>query len=91
MVAQVEETVTVGTSAQTKPYNYFTPSGELTGFEIEMLQEIDKRLEDYGFKYETTEFASLFAGVDAGKIDMIANWLGEMPGRREKYLFSLYS
>lgn len=87
---QAQETVTVGISAQSKPYNYYDETKELTGFEIEMLEEVDKRLEDYQFTYLTTEFASLFAGLDAGTFDLIMNNIGEKPERREKYLFSLY-
>lgn len=87
---QAQETVTVGISAQSKPYNYYDDSNELTGFEIELLEEVDKRLEDYQFTYRTTEFASLFAGLDAGTFDLITNNIGEKPDRREKYLFSLY-
>ena len=82
--------VTVGISAQSKPYNYHDENGKLTGLEIELLEEIDKRLEGYEFEYKTTEFASLFAGLDSGTFDLIANNIGEKPERREKYLFSLY-
>lgn len=85
-----QETVLVGISAQSKPYNYFSEDNELTGFEIELLEEVDVRLEDYAFEYTTTEFASLFAGLDAGTFDLITNNIGEKPERREKYLFSQY-
>ena len=88
--AHAAETVKVGISAQSKPYNYHDDNGELTGFEIEVLEEVDQRLDDYSFTYDTTEFASLFAGLDAGKFDVIANNIGEKDERREKYLFSLY-
>lgn len=85
-----QETVTVGISAQSKPYNYYGEDNELTGFEIELLEEVDARLEDYTFEYRTTEFASLFAGLDAGTFDLITNNIGEKTERREKYLFSQY-
>lgn len=88
--AVAQETVTVGISAQSKPYNYYDDNKQLTGFEIELLEEIDSRLEDYQFDYRTTEFASLFAGLDAGTFDVITNNIGEKTERREKYLFSNY-
>lgn len=88
--AIAQETVTVGISAQSKPYNYYDDNKQLTGFEIELLEEIDQRLEAYHFDYRTTEFASLFAGLDAGTFDLITNNIGEKPDRREKYLFSNY-
>lgn len=85
-----QETVKVGVSAQSKPYNYYDENNQLTGFEIELLEEIDQRLEEYVFEYSTTEFASLFAGLDAGTFDIITNNIGEKTERRDKYLFSKY-
>ncbi|MGX7091463.1 ABC transporter substrate-binding protein/permease [Hutsoniella sourekii] len=87
---QAAQEVTVAVSAQSKPYNYHNDKQELTGFEIDLLKEIDQRLDAYQFNYETTEFASLFAGLDAGKFDLIANNIGDKEERREKYLFSQY-
>ncbi|UUX34633.1 ABC transporter substrate-binding protein/permease [Fundicoccus culcitae] len=84
-----QETITIGISGQTKPLNYFEDN-ELTGFEIDMLNEIDARLDDVEFEFVTTEFASLFAGLDSGQFDIVANNLGENAERREKFLFSLY-
>lgn len=84
-----EKVVTVGTSGQTKPLNYFEDN-ELTGFEIDLLTAIDERLDNITFEYEITEFASLFAGLDSGQFDLVTNNLGENEERREKFLFSLY-
>lgn len=89
--AQVQaQTVVVGTSGQTKPMDYFDEKHELTGFEIDVLKEIEKRSTDLQFKFETTEFASLFAGLDAKKFDLVVNNLGENADRRKKYLFAHY-
>lgn len=82
--------VVVGTSGQTKPLNFFSDDNELTGIEIDILDEIDRRMDSIEIEYETAEFASLFAGLDAGKFDLLANNLGESGDRREKFLFSLY-
>lgn len=81
---------TVGTSGQTKPLDYFNENNELVGVEIDILKEIENRLEDVTFKYDITEFASLFAGLDSGQFDLVCNNLGENAERREKFLFSLY-
>lgn len=87
---EAKETIVVGTSGQTKPLNYFDGQNKLTGFEIELLNKIEQDLGDIEFKYEITEFASLFAGLDSNKFDLVANNLGEAKERREKYLFSKY-
>src|SRR5690625_4901233 len=85
---QEKEVITIGISTQSKPYNYYDENNELAGFEIDLLKAIEQDLEDYTFEYEITEFASLFAGIDSKKFDLIANNIGENPERREKYLFS---
>lgn len=87
---QEKEVITIGVSAQSKPYNYYDENNELAGFEIDLFKAIEQELDDYVFEFEITEFASLFAGVDSGKFDLIANNIGENPERREKYLFSEY-
>ena len=81
-------TYTVAVSGQTTPFNYYNENGELDGYEIAMLKEIDERLPDLQFEYTTTEFASLFAGLDSGQFDLILNNITDKPERREKYLFS---
>lgn len=85
---QENEQITVGISAQSKPYNYYDEANELAGFEIDLFQAIEEELDGYTFNFEITEFASLFAGVDSGKFDLIANNIGESAERREKYLYS---
>ncbi|MFD2727852.1 ABC transporter substrate-binding protein/permease [Enterococcus camelliae] len=85
-----KQVVIVGTSGQTKPMDYFNDKNELTGFEIDVLKEIEKRSNTLTFQYETAEFASLFAGLDSKKFDLVVNNLGESGDRRKKYLFSLY-
>lgn len=81
-------TYTVALSGQTTPFNYYNENNELDGYEVAMLKEIDERLPDLQFEYTTTEFASLFAGLDSGQFDLILNNITDKPERREKYLFS---
>lgn len=87
--AAEHQSIIVGTSGQTKPMDYFDKDKNLTGIEIDILKEIERR-SDLHFKYEITEFPSLFAGLDSKKFDLVVNNLGEGDDRREKYLFSKY-
>lgn len=87
---KAETVYTVGTSGQTKPLNYFDEEGELIGLEVDILKEMDNRMDDVSFEWEITEFASLFAGLDSGQFDLLHNNLGENEERREKFLFGLY-
>lgn len=77
----------VAVAATPKPYNYLDKDGKLTGYEIDMINELAKRT-GYTVKYEVTEFPSLFAGLDAGRYNVIAGNISKKPERVEKYLFS---
>jgi len=61
--------VVVGTSADYEPYEFVDESGKFTGFDIELMTEIAKRM---GVELEWTDmpFDSLIAAVQEGKIDM---------------------
>lgn len=87
--SQASETVYhIALTGATKPFNYFDDNNQLAGYEVDMFKEIDSRLDDVSFDYTTTEFQSLFAGLDGGQFDLIANNITDKPERREKYLFS---
>lgn len=78
----------VATGAQPKPYTYLDDNDELTGYDIEILKEIDKRLDDVEFEFQVAEFPALFAGLDSGRFNIVANNLSATDERREKYDFS---
>ncbi|MFT4231415.1 MAG: transporter substrate-binding domain-containing protein [Leucobacter sp.] len=80
--------ILVATGAQPKPYTYLDDNDELTGYDIEILKEIDKRNDDIEFEFQTAEFPALFAGLDSGRFDVVANNLSATDERREKYDFS---
>lgn len=82
------EVLLVGTSGSVRPYTYRDDSDELTGYDIELLKLIDEKLDDVDFKFEVTDFPALFAGLDSGRFDLVANNLSTTEERREKYDFS---
>jgi L-cystine transport system substrate-binding protein len=43
----------------------------LTGLEVEILKEIDRRLPQYEIEFETAEYASFFAGLRAKRYDLV--------------------
>jgi polar amino acid transport system substrate-binding protein len=61
--------IKVGTSADYPPFEYIDESGKKAGFDIDLMEEIAKRL---GVKIEWVDmpFDSLIAGVQEGKIDI---------------------
>lgn len=78
----------VGTGAQPKPYTYLDENDELTGYDIELLKKVDEKLDDIELEFQVAEFPALFAGLDAGRYDIVANNLSATDERREKYDFS---
>ena len=66
---QVANKVVVGTSADYPPYEYIDETGTMTGFDIELMEEIAKRM-GVAVEWQDMPFDSLIAAVQEGKIDM---------------------
>ena len=77
----------IGTEGTYAPFTFHDESGKLTGFDVEIAQEVAKRL---GVKAEflETQWDAMFAGLDSKRFDMVANQVGIKPERQEKYDFS---
>lgn len=52
------------------PYDYVNDKGENTGYEVEVLKAIDKKLPNYKFKYTGTSDEDLLIGLESGKYDI---------------------
>lgn len=79
--------VVVGTSADYPPYEYVDESGDYTGFDIELMTEIAKRM-DVDLEWTDMPFDSLIAAVQEGKIDMSISCFNYSEERDEKVDFS---
>jgi L-cystine transport system substrate-binding protein len=82
-----EGKILIGTEGTYPPFTFHDSNGKLTGFDVEIANEVAKRL---GVKaeYKETQWDAMFAGLDAKRFDMIANEVGIRPDRQEKYDFS---
>lgn len=80
--------VVAAVSGSPKPYNYVNENGELDGYEIAILKEIDTRLPDVEIEFQKTDFAGLFAGLDSNRYQVVANNMTKKTEREEKYLFN---
>lgn len=77
----------VGTEGTYPPFTYHDDKGELTGFDVEIVKEIAKRL-DVEPVFMETQWDAMFAGLDSKRFDLVANQVGIRPDRQEKYDFS---
>ena len=84
---QEEGTLVIGTEGTYPPFTFHDASGELTGFDVEIAREVAERL-GVEAEFLETQWDAMFAGLDAGRFDMVANQVGINPERQESYEFS---
>lgn len=77
----------VGTEGTYAPNSYHDADNKLVGFDVEVAATIAKHL-GVEVKYVETEWASIFAALDAGQIDVVVNEVGYTEERAEKYDFT---
>jgi cystine transport system substrate-binding protein len=77
----------IGTEGTYAPFTYHDASGKLTGFDVEIAEEVSKRLGVEPEFFET-QWDGLFAGMDAKRFDVIFNEVSINEDRKVKYDFS---
>ncbi len=88
-LAQVKSAgvLTIGTEGTYAPFTFRDATNQLTGFDIQLAQEVAKRI---GVKaqFMETPWDGMFAGLDSTRFTMIANEVGIRADRALKYDFS---
>ncbi|MGM0928283.1 MAG: amino acid ABC transporter substrate-binding protein [Actinomycetota bacterium] len=80
--------ITVGTEGTYRPFSFHEGgSGELTGYDVEIVKAVADKL-GVDVKFEETQWDAIFAGLDAGRFDVIANQVSINEDRQAKYDFS---
>ncbi|MEV8250381.1 transporter substrate-binding domain-containing protein [Microbacterium sp. NPDC076768] len=84
-----EGTLTVATEGTYRPFSFHEDNGagELTGYDVEIIEAVADKL-DLEVKFEETQWDAIFAGLEAGRFDVIANQVSINDEREAKYLFS---
>ncbi|MGA2082544.1 MAG: transporter substrate-binding domain-containing protein [Holophaga sp.] len=85
--AAQNQVVTVGTEGVYAPFTFIDAKGVLTGFDVEVVKEIAKRI-NIEVKFVPTPWDSMFLALDSRKFDMVANEIGKNAARIQKYNFS---
>ncbi len=80
--------IIVGTGTQFPNVCFIDENGKLTGYDVELVREIDKRLPDVEFEFKTMEFSNLLLSLETNKIDFVAHQMETNPEREQKYLFN---
>jgi L-cystine transport system substrate-binding protein len=78
----------VGTSGTLYPASYYPEgSDELTGYDVEVIKEIAKRL-DLEVEFKTSDFSNVMASVQNGRVDIAANDIEITEERKEQFSFT---
>ncbi|GAB3651669.1 amino acid ABC transporter substrate-binding protein [Zhihengliuella somnathii] len=78
----------VGTEGTYRPFSFHEGgTGELTGYDVEVVKAVGENL-GIDIEFNETQWDGMFAGLDAGRFDTIANQVSMTPEREEKYLFT---
>ncbi|WP_339315536.1 amino acid ABC transporter substrate-binding protein [Paenibacillus sp. FSL R10-2734] len=77
----------IGTEGTYAPFTFHDASGKLTGFDVEIAEEVSKRLGVEPEFFET-QWDGIFAGMDAKRFDVIFNQVSINEDRKVKYDFS---
>jgi cystine transport system substrate-binding protein len=80
-------TLTVATEGTYRPFTFHDETGDLVGFDVEIAEAVADKL-GLEVVFQETQWDAIFAGLDAGRFDVIANQVSINPEREEKYLFS---
>jgi len=83
-----KKVINVGLSNDvTPPFLFTDDKGELTGYDIDYLKELEKKLPEYQFKYESGAEEAQLIATDTGKYDFAMNWFFRTPEREKKFLY----
>lgn len=79
--------IRIGTEGTYAPFTFHDKDGTLTGFDVEIAQEIAKRL-GVEAEFLETKWDGMFAGLDAKRFDVVINQVSINEDRKVKYDFS---
>ncbi|AWX57587.1 MULTISPECIES: amino acid ABC transporter substrate-binding protein [Brevibacillus] len=79
--------ILIGTEGTYAPFTFHDQSGKLTGYDVEVVTEVAKRI-GVAPVFQETQWDAMFAGLDSKRFDVVANQVGIRPDRQEKYDFS---
>ena len=82
-------TLTVATEGTYRPFSFHEGggTGALVGYDIEIIEAIADRL-DLEIEFQETQWDAIFAGLDAGRFDLIANQVTINDEREANYILS---
>lgn len=81
-------TLNIGTLSHDPPFSFEEISGTLSGFDIDLMHEICRRIQTQ-CNFKTLNFHNIFSALNSGEIDLAIAAIIITPERRKQFLFSL--
>lgn len=85
--AQAADPLKVGAYPANPPWEYKTPSGSFEGFEVDVANDVAKRMNTTA-EFQDFGFQALFAGTSSGRIDMAISSITITPERLKNQAFT---
>ena len=84
------EVVRIAIEGGWKPYNFVDEKGEITGFDVDVVNAIAERIGGLTIKFEPTPWDGMLVALSAGRFDAVANEIKKNPAREKQYLYASY-
>lgn len=86
--SQKARTIVVATRGTSKPFSYTDDSGKMTGYDVEVLREVEKRDPSLHFEFKAMPVDAGFIAMKNKKVDLIANQMSYRPNRAKNHLYT---
>ena len=83
-----QKTYVVATRGTFRPFTYTDEQGNLTGYDIEILREVEKRNPDIHFEFKVMSVDAGFLAMESKQVDLIANQIVYNEKRADKSIFT---
>lgn len=78
--------INVAVESASKPLSFEDENGNVTGYEVELIKELDNILDEYEIVLEMVEAEAVQIGLETGKYAFVGGGAYKTPEREEKYL-----
>ena len=82
------KTYVVATRGTFRPFTYTDEQGNLTGYDIEVLREVERRNPELHFEFKLMSVDAGFLGLESKQVDVIANQIVYNEKRADKSIFT---
>lgn len=83
-----QEVVRIAIEGGWKPYNFVDADGNITGFDVDVVNAIAEKFPEITLKIEPTPWDGMLVALGAGRFDVVANEIKKNPAREKQFLYA---